>query len=420
MNGNENKDVVYGDLIVFGTNGELPGGNKRRRRSSFTLRRRAKPNGVKPSEEHKILTHPSDCEAYNSKDHHSVSYTLQKKVVVVPYVHDESTDMFQIGRSTEEQIDYVVMDIMPGSSIPNHRNKNQQPQQSTISRFACRIVCDRKPPYTARIYAAGFDSSMNILLGEKAPKWQGERGVMDGLTTNGVLIMQPESGFNLKCEPRSWKEASVCGNMFSLRSSRSAPKSGEKLDNADNILRDGTLIDLCGTTLLWRSYTENGDMMPVANPHNIDLLIYNLNQERPQCPVGLSTLAFPGRSRAMQQVSEFDKKKQPWVYLTCGHVHGWIDWGECGEDERICPLCRSEGKYVPLWVGSEPAFYVDTGVPSHCFVPCGHICSEKTAIYWSKTTLPHGTQAYAAACPFCATPLDDPGILKLIWQKPLD
>lgn len=52
---------------------------------------------------------------------------------------------------------------------------------------------------------------------------------MDGLTTNGVLIMQPESGFNLKCEQRSWKEASVCGNMFSLRSSRSAPKSGEKV-----------------------------------------------------------------------------------------------------------------------------------------------------------------------------------------------
>ena len=55
---------------------------------------------------------------------------------------------------------------------------------------------------------------------------------MDGLTTNGVLIMQPESGFNLKCEPRSWKEASVCGNMFSLRSSRSAPKSGEKVSRS--------------------------------------------------------------------------------------------------------------------------------------------------------------------------------------------
>lgn len=32
-------------------------------------------------------------------------------------------------------------------------------------RFSCRIVCDRDPPYTARIFAAGFDTSMNIILG---------------------------------------------------------------------------------------------------------------------------------------------------------------------------------------------------------------------------------------------------------------
>jgi len=37
--------------------------------------------------------------------------------------------------------------------------------QSTISRFACRILVDRKPPYTARVFAAGFDSSRNIFLG---------------------------------------------------------------------------------------------------------------------------------------------------------------------------------------------------------------------------------------------------------------
>lgn len=41
---------------------------------------------------------------------------------------------------------------------------------STISRFACRVVCERNPPYTARIYAAGFDSSKNIFLGVGIPK----------------------------------------------------------------------------------------------------------------------------------------------------------------------------------------------------------------------------------------------------------
>lgn len=37
--------------------------------------------------------------------------------------------------------------------------------QSTISRYACRIVVSRHPPYIARIYAAGFDASKNIFLG---------------------------------------------------------------------------------------------------------------------------------------------------------------------------------------------------------------------------------------------------------------
>lgn len=37
--------------------------------------------------------------------------------------------------------------------------------QSTISRFACRILADRANPKVARIYAAGFDTSRNIFLG---------------------------------------------------------------------------------------------------------------------------------------------------------------------------------------------------------------------------------------------------------------
>ncbi|TNN26780.1 E3 ubiquitin-protein ligase pellino 1 [Liparis tanakae] len=44
-------------------------------------------------------------------------------------------------------------------------NADTQSVQSTISRFACRIMCQRTPPHTARIYAAGFDSSKNIFLG---------------------------------------------------------------------------------------------------------------------------------------------------------------------------------------------------------------------------------------------------------------
>ena len=69
--------------------------------------------------------------------------------------------LLQIGRSSENPIDFVVLDTVPGA-------KNAEDcvvTQSTISRFACRILVDRSPPYTARIYAAGFDSSLNIFLG---------------------------------------------------------------------------------------------------------------------------------------------------------------------------------------------------------------------------------------------------------------
>lgn len=68
--------------------------------------------------------------------------------------------MFQIGRSSETPIDFVVMDTIPGD-----KSGDNKVVQSTISRFACRIIAERSNPKIARIYAAGFDSSRNIFLG---------------------------------------------------------------------------------------------------------------------------------------------------------------------------------------------------------------------------------------------------------------
>ena len=95
-------------------------------------------------------------------EQHSVSYTLSRtQAVIVQYDPDPDTDMFQIGRSSEGPIDFVVMDTVPG----DQRGDNSVTQQSTISRFACRIIVERKQPYVARIYAAGFDVGKNIFLG---------------------------------------------------------------------------------------------------------------------------------------------------------------------------------------------------------------------------------------------------------------
>ena len=66
--------------------------------------------------------------------------------------------------------------------------------------------------------------------------------------------MHPQGSFcggEAKCG--CWREVSVGGGVFSLRESRSAQQKGNVVEDENNILKDGTLIDLCGATLLWRS-----------------------------------------------------------------------------------------------------------------------------------------------------------------------
>ncbi|XP_077101881.1 E3 ubiquitin-protein ligase pellino homolog 1 [Siphateles boraxobius] len=432
------KPVKYGELVILGYNGSLPNGDRGRRRSRFALLKRPKANGVKPSTVHSTCS-PQTAKAISNKDQHSVSYTLSRaQTVVVEYTHDSSTDMFQIGRSTESPIDFVVLDNAPGC----HGNSDTLSSQSTISRFACRIVCERDPPYTARIYAAGFDSAKSIFLGEKAAKWWCADGQMDGLTTNGVLVMRPRHGFTCESKPSAWREISVCGNVFTLRETRSAQKPGKLVENESQELTDGTLIDLCGATLLWRS-AEGLSRTPTLK--HLEELRRELNAARPQCPVGLRTLAFPSTDRSFIGPAHDD---QPWAYLHCGHVHGYHAWrgrrrvpneGSTEEEddeseakdeaehvplragERECPLCRTRGLYVPLKLGRESGFYLDGAPPTHALNPCGHVCSERTAAFWSKLMLPHGAHGFYPACPFCMRPLAREGkVARLIFQGALD
>uniref|UniRef100_A0A8C9AW51 Pellino E3 ubiquitin protein ligase family member 3 n=1 Tax=Prolemur simus TaxID=1328070 RepID=A0A8C9AW51_PROSS len=238
--------IKYGELIILGCceeggeeteaqrgevtgprahscyNGCLASGDKGRRRSRLALSRRPHANGVKPDVMHHIST-PLVSKALSNRGQHSISYTLSRShSVIVEYTHDSDTDMFQIGRSTENMIDFVVTDTSPGGGATEGPSA-----QSTISRYACRILCDRRPPYTARIYAAGFDASSNIFLGERAAKWRTPDGLMDGLTTNGVLVMHPAGGFSEDSAPGVWREISVCGNVYTLRDSRSAQQRGK-------------------------------------------------------------------------------------------------------------------------------------------------------------------------------------------------
>lgn len=151
-----------------------------------------------------------------------------------------------------------------------------------------------------------------FLAGEKATKWQNSVEI-DGLTTNGVLIMHPKGEFcggNAKCG--LWRETSVGGDVFSLRESRSAQQKGQPIFEESNMLQDGTLIDLCGATLLWRS-AEGLKNSPTKR--DLEKLVDEINAGRPQCPVGSNTLVIP-RKVNVEQIN------QPYVYLNCGHVQG--------------------------------------------------------------------------------------------------
>uniref|UniRef100_A0A8B9RNC8 Pellino E3 ubiquitin protein ligase 1b n=1 Tax=Astyanax mexicanus TaxID=7994 RepID=A0A8B9RNC8_ASTMX len=412
--------IKYGELIVLGYNGSLPNGDRGRRKSRFALSKRPKANGVKPSTVHVACTP----QAAKVNSYNSVLFmcnVFYSKLLSFILYYQESS-FFLIGRSTETPIDFVVTDTIPGSQS----NSDTQTVQSTISRFACRIMCQRTPPYTARIYAAGFDSSKNIFLGEKAAKWRTSDGQMDGLTTNGVLVMHPRHGFTEDSKPGVWREISVCGNVFTLRETRSAQQRGKMVESETQELVDGSLIDLCGATLLWRT-AEGLQRTPTLK--HLEALRQELNAARPQCPVGFNTLAFP----SMRRKDTVDEK-QPWAYLHCGHVHGYHSWGtrDSGERdgsrdgsrdgrERECPMCRARGPYVPLWLGCEAGFYLDAAPPTHAFIPCGHVCSEKTVAFWSQIPLPHGTHTFHAACPFCAQQLSgEQGYVRLIFQGPVD
>ena len=196
-----------------------------------------------------------------------------------------------------------------------------------------------------------------------------------------------------------------------------------QVESESQELVDGSLIDLCGATLLWRT-AEGLSHTPTVK--HLEALRQELNAGRPQCPVGFNTLAFPSLRR-----KEILDEKQPWAYLRCGHVHGYHAWGGQGREpedevvevgrERECPMCRTRGPYVPLWLGCEAGFYLDAAPPTHAFSPCGHVCSEKTAAFWSQIPLPHGTHTFHAACPFCVHQLaGESGYLRLIFQGPLD
>ncbi|KAF7633263.1 hypothetical protein Mgra_00007364 [Meloidogyne graminicola] len=436
-------EFYYGQFVLLGYNGaeltnndggssELINKNSRKHLSKIRL----EANGIKKGSVVKVNSVNNNVkERSRSSKKHTVSFAYGKSgTVVVEYLLDSTKDMFQIGRSSDEQIDFTIVDtwIVAGNDShfcgndcrkSNHKNENSESEQkniaSTVSRYACRILAERGEPHRVQIFAAGFDSSRSIFLGEKAPKWQKKNGEFDGLTTNGVLILHPhwcteDEQLDSTNGMYIWREVSVDGDIYTLRTARSSTQRGALVLGETNELQDGTLIDLCGATLLWRS-AEGLKQSP--SKAELERRLDELNAGKPICPVNLNTLVI-SRKRRNKSCSS---SKQPYVYFRCGHVQGNHNWGVEKNGSTLkfkCPICLVVSDNIAqLTMGMESAFHLDSGLLEYAFNPCGHMASKRTVSYWSRITMPQGTNSFRAVCPFCSISLTtDKPFVRLIFQ----
>lgn len=72
-----------------------------------------------------------------------------QQTVTLMFQSDPTRDMFQLGRAVNGGNDFVV----PGVLHVDDEGCTTGP----ISRWACRIECERLPPFRSFVYACGFD-----------------------------------------------------------------------------------------------------------------------------------------------------------------------------------------------------------------------------------------------------------------------
>lgn len=354
---------VYGELLVLGA-----GDGTSRVSSRFVLRKRQKACGVKEMCSATYIQPLPICK-------HTVSFQVSaSRSVVVEYVRDTATDMFQMGRHEHPPIDI---------RLPNVNNGRKG-----LSRFACRLVVQRHGhPRQVRLYAAAFDASGNIFLGEEAVARVCPGGDMDGFTTNGVHLLYPGG---------EWREVSVRGGLYPARLPGESAATRRPVQEEENLLLDGTLIDLCGVTLLWR--TREG-LMEAPDEDCLDRMDCLLKELAPQCqrrngpPTGELHYCGDGESRTF-------------VFLSCGHVVSMAVQLKGTMKGWSCPECRCIGSVACLQIGRERGFYADKDLPTHAFRPCGHVTTLRTVRHWSSIAMPpHRNAQEKGICPFCATKL---------------
>jgi len=222
---------------------------------------------------------------------------------------------------------------------PLHRDRSNV-LCGPVSRFACRIICRRDPPYSATLYAAGFNSDNEIFLSESAPKICSKRSRVDdfdALTTFGVRVFLPDAN--------AWREVSVHGNMHQLRPGLNVPgeaiRSQPKNAKVSCELVDGAIIDIAGIQLLWRTGAgrkrrscalwskATGAPSPqccaalasigpvidrmLQSTVERDRIVERIHTRRPQCPVQYHTINFKYCLYSQEEKEACEAERRPYV-----------------------------------------------------------------------------------------------------------
>lgn len=372
-------ESFYGTLFVVGCSKVLPNHLADKMNTKYTLRKRSKASGL--IEANSFVTSADVKESFSATPtKHVILYPSDNhRSLVVTFKHDPLSDLFQIGRYEKHPIDFSVYDISPLNKARNG-----------VSRFACRISVRRDENHEARIYAGAFDSSGTIFVG-LAHDYCGK---MDGFTTNGVLIYKPN-----EILPSNWREVSVSGYIYPMRSAKIDVSKRARILTESNILVDGTLIDLCGVTLIWR--TPEG-LKRTPTEYYLNHLQSTLHKHTPE------SVLLPRNSRMI--VSQVERAvKKCYVFLACGHVTG-LAFSKLPDDYANglrCPDCKAFGPIKEFTVGTEPGFYFDEEAPSYAaFKPCGHVATQKTVEFWSGVQIPNHRNIQRSICPFCGQNLN--------------
>lgn len=107
-------------------------------------------------------------------------------ITVLHLASDPSRDVFQIGRAANGGNDFMVRGAV-------HANK-EGCAVGPVSRYACRIECERLPPFRAFIKAGGFDPITQVRQPTTSSRW-----LLSYIFDAGGCSTEDSDGARLRC-----------------------------------------------------------------------------------------------------------------------------------------------------------------------------------------------------------------------------